>query len=141
MTPEETLQQTLAGEHATLYVLGVCAAQTSRSSQAALWGRLDEAWREHRTARDELSARLVRLGQQPVAAEAAYALPGAVDTPAAVQALARSLEQRMAATYAAQVAGTVAADRRWGAEALTRSAIRLLWFRGAPEILPGTNSS
>ncbi|GAB3259022.1 hypothetical protein GCM10027425_20950 [Alteromonas gracilis] len=141
MTPEETIQQTLAGEHAALYVLGVCAAQTSRSTQVELWTRLDAAWREHRTARDELTARLERLGRQPVAAEPAYALPGAVDTPAAVQALARSLEQRMAGTYAGHVAGTVAADRRWGAEALTRSAIRLLWFRGAPEILPGTNSS
>ena len=52
---------------------------------------------------------------------------------------ARDLERAGAETYAWLVANTVGPERRWAVQALTSTAVRVLTFRGSPEIFPGAD--
>ena len=80
---------TLAAEHAAIYVLSACAAQTSRSKDRARWRRFDQAVSAHIRQRDALS---LALGADQVPAEPAYALPE-MNGPRAVDAAAHSAER------------------------------------------------
>ena len=132
MTVVDALQVALAAEHAAVHVYAALGARTPRDTDAALRAALDEAYAVHRGRRDAL-ARLVRdEGGEPAAAEPSYELPVGD-----VAAAARELERAGAATYAWLVANTAGAERRWAIEALTDAAVRVLAFRGSPEIFPG----
>lgn len=137
MSEVDAQQQTLAGEHAAVYVYGVLGGQVSRSQQPALAEDVTEAYRTHLARRDQLVRRLRDAGVVPVGADPAYALPSPVDTPVRITAAARITEQRCATTYADHVARTSGRDRRWAVTALTDAAIRQLRFQGSPEIFPG----
>ncbi|MGI9155885.1 MAG: ferritin-like domain-containing protein [Marmoricola sp.] len=134
----DSLQATLAGEHAAVYVFGVLAAQTSQSAQPKLWGALDEAYLWHRAARDELVARITAAGRAPVAASVSYRLPNAVANAGQVTAAALLTEHRLTDVYGTLVAETAGGLRRWAIRSLDESAVRQLRFRGRPEIFPGT---
>ncbi len=138
MTATDALQRTLKAEHAAVYVFGVLGAQTSEFEQRALFGSLLTAYRKHRTARDELVARIRELGAQPVAATPSYQLPNGVSTPAQVTRAALVTERRITQAYGTLVSQTVGADRSWAIEGLDESAVRQLQFRGGPEPFPGT---
>lgn len=131
MTPVEALQTALAAEHAALFVYATLGARTPED-QTALRTAVEEAYDAHRRRRDDLEQRVREAGGDPVAAEATYALPGG-----AVAAAAGDLEDGCAQAYAWLVAQTVGRDRRWAVEALTDAAVRVLAFRGSPEIFPG----
>jgi hypothetical protein len=137
MSELDALQQTLAGEHAAVWVYGVLGGQASRRRQPRLYADVTAAYGVHRARRDQLIRTVTDLGGEPVASEVGYGIPADLGSTAAVAATALGVEQRCAATYAALVAQTVDAHRRWAVTALTDAAIRQLRFRGSPEIFPG----
>lgn len=140
MTPLDALQTALAAEHAALHLYGVLGARTSASATPQFYADVSAAYDAHRAGRDLLTARVRDHDGEPVAAEAAYELPTALDTPDAVARAARQVEQRCEATYAWLVGQTSGADRRFAVTALTQAAVRVLVFRGSPEIFPGLTS-
>lgn len=139
MTELDVLQETLAAEHAAVYVYGVLGGQTSQSAQPALFTAVGAAYTTHRGRRDVLTRAVADLGGDPTAAAAAYDVPARLDTPAAVMRVARGVEDACASTYATLVAGTTQTRRRWAVSALEDAAVRVLAFRGTPEMFPGSD--
>jgi hypothetical protein len=137
MTTLDALQTTLAAEHAAVHVYGVLGAQASRSATPALHAAVTEAYDAHRGRRDELTRFVLDEGGTPVASEPTYELPEPLGTAERVTTAARDLELACAETYAWLVANTVGPRRRWAVQALTSTAVRVLTFRGSPEIFPG----
>ena len=139
MTTRDALQTALAAEHAALHVYGVLGAQTSRSATPVLFADVSEAYAVHRGRRDELTRFVLDQGGTPVAAAPTYEVPDPLGTVERVTRAALELERSCAETYAWLVAHTVGADRRWAVQALTNTAVRVLTFRGSPEIFPGAS--
>jgi hypothetical protein len=137
VTPLQALQQTLAGEHAAVYVYGVLGGRVSASAQPELAARLTSAYTTHRGRRDHLGARVRAHGGEPVAAQVSYRLPGVARTTAQLVDAARVTERRCADVYAAAVAGTSGVDREWAVAALIDAAVRGLALGGAAEPFPG----
>ncbi|MGD9959782.1 ferritin-like domain-containing protein [Nocardioides sp.] len=136
-TTLESLQSTLSGEHAAVWLYAVLGGQTSRSSQPLLFETLTRSYGVHRSRRDQLISMIRDLGVVPAAAAAAYDLPNDASTPTKVNRAAREIESRCAGLYAELVAGTYDSQRRWAIGALTDAAVRGLDYRGSPEIFPG----
>lgn len=139
MTYVDALQTTLAAEHAAVFVYAALGGQTSQSSTPALYDDVLGAYDAHRARRDQLTARLVDQGVEPVASQATYVLPADLGSEDLVTRRARQLERACAATYAYLVASSPTADRRLAITALNETAVRELVFRGAPEMLPGSS--
>ncbi len=137
MTLLDSLQTTLAAEHAAVYVYGVLGAQTSQSAEPALYADLVDGYRRHRARRDQLTGYVLDAGGQPVAAAAAYELPAQLANADQVRRSALGVEESCAATYSSLVAESVRAQRRWAITALTEAAVRQLSFGGAPRAFPG----
>jgi hypothetical protein len=137
VTPLAALQQTLAGEHAAVYVYGVLGGRVSSSTHPSLATRIRSAYVTHRGRRDQLTAMVRAAGAQPVAADVSYRLPNQARTPDDLEAAARVTERRCAAVYATTVASTSRSERRWAIDALTDSSVRLLSFGGSPDPWPG----
>ena len=137
MTPVESLQQTLAGEHAAVYVFRALAGRVSTSAQPTLAGRLATAYTTHRGRRDQLTAMVRAAGGDPVAADVSYELPNPSRTAAELTEGALVTEQRCAEVYAAMVGSTSRANRLWALEAMTDAAVRQLSFGGRPDAFPG----
>jgi Domain of unknown function (DUF4439) len=137
VSPLQALQETLAGEHAAVYVYGVLGARVSRSAQPALAARLVSAYTTHRARRDHLSGMVRAAGGRPVASEVSYRLPNAAGTVHELTAAALVVERRCATVYAAAVGSTAGPDRRWAVDALTDCAVRQLSFGGSPSSFPG----
>lgn len=139
MTAREALQDALAAEHAAVWIYGLLAAQTSQSTSADLFARLDEAYVVHRDGRDELTALLRDDGVEPVAALPAYDVGGDLGDDTRVEATALRLERACTEVYAALVENSSGERRRLAVEVLNRTAVRELVFRGTPEMLPGSD--
>lgn len=139
-TPVEALQVALAGEHAAFFVYGVLGARTSQSEQPTLFAKISEGYSLHRRNRDQLTVLIAAHDQTPVAAEVAYVLPAAADTPAQRLATARLVEERLLDTYGQLVEQTAGSDRRWALGALTAGAVRVVALGGAPQPFPGLSS-
>lgn len=139
MTPRAALQQTLAGEHAAVYVYGVLGARVSLSTQESLATRLTSAYVVHRGRRDQLVAMVRAGGGEPVAADVSYRLPNPSRTRSQLTAAALVTEQRCAEVYAAMVGSTARANRQWAIDALADAAVRALTFGGTPESFPGVS--
>ena len=137
MSPVEALQKALAAEHAAVHLYGVLGGQSSKSRQPTLFHQLDQAYDEHRALRDRLSVLVNAKGQDPVAAEVDYAVPGPTTTPAQIQAVARTIERRVTTTYGELVENTSGTDRQWAISALDAGALRGLSFGAAPKDFPG----
>jgi hypothetical protein len=137
VTPTEALQQTLAGEHAAVYLHGVVGGRVSVSAQPQLWQRVRDAYTAHRAQRDQLVAMVRASGAEPPAAEVSYELPNPARTPGQLQQAALEVEQRCAAVYADMVGTTAGANRQWALHALVEAAVRQLGFGGEPEPFPG----
>ena len=76
MTPLEALQQTLAGEHAAVYVYGALGGRVSASAQPDAGRRGSRAaYTTHRGRRDQLTAMVRAAEGDPVAADVSYELP------------------------------------------------------------------
>ena len=137
MSELDALQTTLAAEHAAVFVYGALGGRTSLAANPVLHGSISAAYDAHRGRRDLLTRAILDLEAEPVAAEAAYALPARLDTPGDIERAALDLERSAAVTYAYLVANTVAARRRTAISALNDTAVRELAFRGTPETFPG----
>ena len=137
MSALEALQSTLAGEHATLYTYGVLGARTSESASPALYLAVDTAYRQHRARRDHLRTLVAEAGGQPVAAEPAYSVDGALLRPAQVAAAALALESESCTALTALVAQTSGAVRQWALTEAVRSATWQLQLGGGPSTWPG----
>lgn len=140
----EALQRTLAGEHAAVFVLAELGGRASGLAAPALRSALDSTYDVHLERRSRLRVMISAAGGDPVAAEPAYRLPGSPHGPptttAQIQDEALRVERACATTYAALVAATAGAQRRWAVDALVATAVGEAAFGGAPEALPGLAS-
>ena len=134
---QAALQETLAAEHATLYLYGVLGARTSQAATPDLFATLTDCYRHHRGLRDQLRLMLLDAGVEPVAAEPAYDVPSGWVGPAAITGAALGLEVSTAEVMAALVARTSRDQRSWALAALVWSATRQLDLGGTPQVGPG----
>ena len=137
MSTIESLQATLAAEHAAIFLYGDAGAHTSQSAEPDLFDTVSTLYRTHRARRDQLRLLLADRGATPVAAAAAYTLAAPLSTPVAVRRQAMRTEQRCAEVYAAMVANTAGPDRDWAISALTEAARARILLGGRPETFPG----
>jgi len=136
-TETESLQTTLAAEHAAVYVYGLLGSRTSQTAEAPLYLALRAAYEAHRERRDSLIGEIAALGATPEPAAPAYTPPAGLDSPDGRYAAALALEKGCAATYAALVGYTTGARRAEAIGFLNDAAARELSFRGTPEAFPG----
>ncbi|MFK0238433.1 ferritin-like domain-containing protein [Streptomyces vinaceus] len=140
MTPEpssasralEAAQAALAAEHAAAYGYGVIGARAAARSAEAR-----EAYGGHLSRRDALARTVRELGGSPRPAEAAYALPFEVRTPADAERLAAEIEDRVAGAYSDLVRAADGKLRREAADALSAAAVRAARWRGVGVAFPG----
>jgi hypothetical protein len=137
MTPLEAMQQTLAGEHAAIYVYGVVGGRVSDSQQPTLAAEVAAGYARHRAHRDRLRTMVTQSGGTPVAAEVAYALPTPCRTEAELGRAVLLVEQRCAEAYATMVGATSRAARGWAIDALVDASVRVLTDGGQAEAFPG----
>jgi hypothetical protein len=131
------LQRTLAAEHAAVFVLGALGGRASSLTAAPLRSALDAAYDAHLQRRDQLRQMIGSAGGDPVAAEPAYRLPTPLTTAPQIEAEALRVERVCVTTYAALVAVTAGADRRWAVDALVATAVAETAFGARPQPLPG----
>ena len=131
------LQRTLAAEHATVFVLSALGGRASSLSSAPLRAALATAYDVHVQRRDQLRRMITGAGGEPVAAEPAYRLPSPLTSATQIEAEALRVQRGCVTTYAALVAVTAGADRRWAVGALVATAVAEAAFGGVPEPLPG----
>ncbi|MGN0065994.1 MAG: DUF4439 domain-containing protein [Nocardioides sp.] len=136
MSVLEALQEALAAEHAAVFTLATVGARTSASTQPVLQALLQEAYRQHRTQRDQLRLLVSDEGGEPVAALAAYEVT-APTSAAEVRRAAIGIETACTQTYASVVARTSGDERAWALSALTWSAALLVRLGDAPTAWPG----
>lgn len=138
MSISGALQDCLAAEHAALYGYGVLGGRLAGVVADATWQNLaDAAYAEHRVRRDDLAELLVRNDAVPVTAEPAYSTPFDITTLGDCQRLARLIEFRCAAVYAAAVSRSVTDVRELMARALTDCALRGTSWGRAVQAFPG----
>jgi hypothetical protein len=137
VTPVQALQKALAAEHAAVFLYGLLGAQSSQSRQPTLFAQLTDAYADHRAARDELTVLIDAKGTDPVASRTDYEVPGPTDSPAQIQAVARTIERRVTSTYGELVGNTAERDRAWAIAALDAGALREMTFGAAPSDFPG----
>jgi hypothetical protein len=126
-------QATLAAEYAAVYGYGVVGARVDASHAA----RARSGYAAHLAARDAMRRAVRALGVEPVAADAAYALPFPVTgSPTAVR-LAAVLEDRVADAYADLVRAASGGLRADAAAALRAAAVRAVRWRGTGPAFPG----
>jgi len=126
MSDLDLTQAALANEHAVIYGYGVLGARLDVASRP-LAAQGEDA---HRARRDLLRRLVLDRRGAPAVAEAAYAVPFPVpDMPAALR-LGGLLEDGLASTYRAVVAGTDDRSlRQLAVEALQDAAVRATRFR------------
>jgi hypothetical protein len=137
MTTLDALQDTLADEHAALWLYGVYGGRTSQATAPELYAALRQAYDVHRGRRDQLARTVRDLGAEPVAAAVAYELPTPLVSAVDIRAAALDTERRCAAAYSSLVAQSVGDQRRWAITALVDAAVRQLAFGGQAEAFPG----
>jgi uncharacterized protein DUF4439 len=137
MTTLDALQETLADEHAAVWLYGVFGGRTSQAATPDLYAMLRQAYDVHRGRRDQLARTVRDLGAEPVAAAVAYELPSPLQSTGDIRSAALVTERRCAAAYASLVAQSVGDQRRWAITALVDAAVRQLAFGGEPEAFPG----
>ena len=137
MTPREALQATLAAEHAAVAAYAELGGRVSTSASPVETAALRAAYAVHRERRDHLRTLVASLGDEPTPPAAGYRVPAASRRTPQLVAVARSLEERAAETYAQLVASSVGDLRRWAVVALEDAAVRGLGFGADAEAFPG----
>lgn len=137
MTDVDALQRTLAAEHAAIYVFGALGGRASTLDAVGLRTALDTAYDDHLARRNHLRTLVAAAGEIPVAAEPAYRLPAALSTEQQIAAEALRVQRACVVTYAALVAASAGAHRRWAVDAMATTALTEADFGGSPEALPG----
>ena len=137
MTVLDALQAALADEHAALYTYGVLGARTSQATSPALFETLTSGYRRHRARRDQLQLMVRDAGGEPVAADVAYDLDGALLRPPQLERAAEGLEAESVEGLLALVAQSTGAVREWALTEATWSAVWGLQLGGTAETWPG----
>lgn len=137
MSQVDALQDTLAAEHAALYLYGVLGARTSQSETPTLHASLSTGYSRHRSRRDALRLFVAELGAEPVAAAPAYDVPPGWVGPTRITRAALDLESASTEQLAALVAQTTEGNRQWAATELTWSAGQQLSLGATPVTWPG----
>ncbi|MEU1056642.1 ferritin-like domain-containing protein [Streptomyces sp. NPDC005876] len=127
------VQAALAAEHAAVYGYGVVGGRIGEERRTQALAAYDA----HRARRDALGRTVRALGGEPVASAAGYALPFAVEDPAAAVRLAAELEDRVAGVYSDLVRASSGDRRAAAAEALREAAVRAVRWRGESVAFPG----
>ncbi|UZN04865.1 DUF4439 domain-containing protein [Cellulomonas sp. S1-8] len=130
--PEGAAALALAHDEAA-WTFTVLAARVADDRRAALLG---EAAR-HRAASDAWAHVAGVVGQPTDPRRAAYALPAAVDDPAAAEALPRTLETAVADASANVVAGAAQGQRRDAVAGLRAATTAAVAWGAAPVPFPG----
>ena len=129
----EALQEVLAAEHAVVYGYGVAGARLAGAARTAA----TTGWESHRASRDDLSTLVTRLGGEPAAGAATYALPSPVGTAEHARALLVLLEERLAAVWADAVTALRGDLRDVAVTGLARAAASAARWRGTSVAFPG----
>jgi Domain of unknown function (DUF4439) len=134
-----TINDTLAGEHAAIYAYGVVGGRLDYDSAPAL--EATEAWDAHRRRRTGLTAIVEAAGADPAVAAAGYRLPRPIGNVADARVVAQRVEDRCAVLYATLV-GTASGDlRAYAVDALIDAAVRGLDWGAPTSPLPGVTTS
>ncbi|MFI6645566.1 ferritin-like domain-containing protein [Streptomyces sp. NPDC050504] len=133
MTALAAAQAALAAEHAAVYGYGIVGGRLSAARRA----EGTAAFTAHRTRRDALVLTVRKLGGDPVASDAAYALPFPVRDAASALRLAAVIEDRVAGVYSDLVRAAEGPLRREAADALREAAVRAVRWRGTGVAFPG----
>jgi len=123
----------LAALHAVVYGYGVAGARLAAADRAVAY----RSWERHRTTRDELVAQLVAAGAEPVQSAAAYELPFPVAAERDARELLVTLEDGLAAVWAAAVAATTGPRRGQAVRGLRTAAVAAARWRGSSVAFPG----
>ena len=131
---DDALQAALAAEHIAVWGYGVIGAALPPDARASVVAGEGA----HRDVRDRLVALLSERGPEPVPAEAGYALPFPVLSPADAAALGALLEDGVAAAWV-QVLGRAAerGTRELALTVLTDTELRAVPWRslaGRPQV-------
>jgi hypothetical protein len=137
VTPGQALQATLAAEEAAVAAYAELGGRVSASGSPVQAAAFRLAYGVHRARRDHLETLLTERGATPTPPAPGYRVPAASRRTPELVAVARSLEERSAETYAQLVASSVGDVRRWAVEALSDAAVRGLTFGDSPETWPG----
>ena len=129
------LQAWLALEHEAIWQYGLIGGRFDD-----LRDRAEVAWQEHRAARDHLSEVISTAGQTPVGPAMGYGAPA--PTAAQARAVARGVEQRVAAAaLTALGASAERAARRFAVSRLRAAAQAAIFWGDQPRAFPGLVSS
>ncbi|MCZ3386303.1 MAG: ferritin-like domain-containing protein [Actinomycetia bacterium] len=123
-------QQTLAAEHAAIWVYGLVGATTSMALPA------EAALRVHRERRTRCVDEVVALGGQPNTSAPAYDV-AAPTNPTEASDLAATVEQSCTVVYAALAGAAGKGSRLLAAQWLRESAIAMWGWDGELPVLPG----
>ncbi|WP_151081737.1 ferritin-like domain-containing protein [Nocardioides cynanchi] len=140
MSELDALQQTLAAEHAAVYVFGVLGGRAAGLPAPVLRAAISTAYAVHAGRRDDLTATITSTGADPVPAEPAYRVSRALTTPTEISAEALRVERACLTSYGVLVAASTGTNRTWAVDALVETATSELGFGGSPEPLPGMDT-
>lgn len=140
MSGVDALQQSLAAEHAAVYVLGVLGGRAAHLTAPALRAAIATSYDVHVGRREALVAMVTATGAVPVPAEPAYAVTRDLVTADQLASAALRVQRACLTSYGALVAASTGADRAWAITALVETAASELSFGGSPEPLPGMDT-
>ena len=133
----DALAAALAAEHAAVWGYGSVGAALPPGSRAPA----SAAENAHRDVRDRLAELLQRRGDDPVPAEAGYALPFPVLSAVDAAELAVVLEDGVAAAWVRVLDQAVQSTvRRLAVDALSGAEVRAVAWRGAAGQSPVTSA-
>lgn len=138
LSPTTGLQESLAAEHAAMYLFGFLGARCSESQDPDLFAELSTSFVQHRHSRDKLQQLIAKHGAEPLPSAIAYEPPGPVTTAAELRRTALVVEKRVTLAYGQLVENTSGADRTYAIGSLSASALRELAYGAAPQVLPGS---
>jgi len=134
---DAALQEALAAAHTAVWGYGVVGAALPVEARGAVVA----AERAHQDVRDQLADLLSSRSVDPVAAEAAYALPFPVLSPVDAAALAVALEDGTSATWTWVLdQATERSTRELGVAALTAAELRAVGWRTQAGRVPVTSA-
>jgi hypothetical protein len=135
-TETTALREALAAEHAAVWGYGTVGAGLTPESR----GRAADSENAHRDVRDRLAALLEERGDEPVPAEAGYALPFPVLSAVDAAALAVVLEDGVARAWVRVLDQAVQASvRRLAVDELAAAEVRAVGWRGPAGRTPATS--
>ncbi|MBB3085770.1 ferritin-like domain-containing protein [Geodermatophilus sabuli] len=134
-TETTALREALAAEHAAVWGYGTVGAALTAGSRP----QVSAAENAHRDVRDRLAELLQQRGDDPVPAEAGYALPFPVLSAVDAAALAVVLEDGVAAAWVRVLDQAVQSTvRRMAVDELAGAEVRAVGWRGAAVRTPVT---